>query len=219
MATAISRPNFGPLEDNIIVCVKKAGDYPVNQPINVDSDGMLFFYQNGEYVGEKEVYAQFKTAVLNKKNINSNGKKLSKGLFAKEYKNVAIFWLLRYTEELRFSDTVTTKKGFEGKYGLYLKMDLMQIDHEKFTKMLRETKIGTDKDQIIITKDVVRDIAKDRINGAMETILDDCHGHIYNAAKLPSLAIHNSLCSYLRSELSKIGLDGNYHISGLPTVM
>lgn len=219
MANEISRPNFGPGENFVIVCAKKTSNYPVNLVIKADFDGLIFFYQNGEFVGQQSISERFDPFVLNKKRIQATGKKkLHKGLFSKEYKNVTIFWLRYYSKIFHFAETVTTKKGYEGKYGFYLKVDLRFLDHEKFTTMLRETKIKTDMDKIIISTSVVEDIICDRVNGAMETILDDIRGHCYNPARLPDLNINNSVYDYLKSELLKIGLGADLHISGLPPV-
>ncbi len=216
MATAISRPNFGPMEDNIIICAKKTGNYPVDQPINVEPDSRLLFYQNGEDVGGRTILtANDKVFILNRKNVVTNkNKKLSTGLFSKEFKNVTIFWFYGFNETFRVADTVTTKKGYAGKYNFNVKAEIgvLDLDKDKFTEMLRATKIKTDRDKIIISKQVVRDIVRERVKGAMETILDGVPGHVFDGAQKSYPSDIKTLEAYLNSEIKKIGLNGKFHV-------
>ena len=103
-----------------------------------------------------------------------------------------------------------TDKGAAGKYDLTLIMDCWDLNHENFLHMLRETKIQTDRDKIIISKDTVRDIVRNHIKHAMATILDGLPGHVLDGSKRPYPSDVQTLCAYLHSEMLKIGLDAKF---------
>ncbi len=215
MATAISRPYFGPLENNFIVCAKKTSTYPVDQPINIDSDCLLIFFQNGEDVGGIRVWAKDKTFILNKKNVikyPNRGKKLSTGLFSKEYKNVTIFWYFGFEETIHLADTLKTKSGYSGRYDFNLHISCSTFLHDNFSKLLHATNIKTDQDKIIISKQVVREIIAERVKGAMATILDASSVHSFDGAQKRYPPDIKTLEGYLESELSKLGLQGTCHV-------
>ena len=144
-------------------------DYAKDAEICIPPQTSLKVYQDGKDAGFCNSGQEQKIIKLNKSSIEG----LKKGFFAKEYKNLVLYWYHYIEEYISFNETITTAKKRNGKFKFRLKVHYFGWTRKKFDELMKRLNAKTDRNQVLVSLGVIRDIVRERVKEVMPYLLDN----------------------------------------------
>ena len=150
----------------------KVGVYGKDQAITVSKYSTLIVVQNGALAGTIQNDSGEEIRVtLEDKRISG----LKKGMFAKEYKDVMLYWYHIFCVPLTYYDmSATTARKNKGFYAFSLRYDFDKFLFPEFAAMLKGLKVDPNSNTLILTHKQFAGALRNRVEEVMPAFLDTC---------------------------------------------